>query len=185
MRHLWMFGCALAAMVAGRAVADDLQTAWSHVYHPGRLQIITLKASATGILVHCRPEKDGDLHCLLKLDPGQESLLNQKNIDAQHGYLVVEPICVGKVTQADAIPACKGYVNHISIPPPGSHVRVYGSHVLDTEHGWRELHPISAIEILAPKPPDGEAEDACLGDCLHDTACADRCFSRDFCPSAE
>ena len=45
-----------------------------------------------------RKEKDGDLHVLLRLDPGQDKYLNAKNADEQ-GDLVLEPVCVNAPAQ--------------------------------------------------------------------------------------
>jgi hypothetical protein len=57
----------------------------------------------------CAHEPDGDFHIRLALDPGQEDLLNEKNMTVQHGDLVIEPICEHPVTQADAIGSCENF----------------------------------------------------------------------------
>lgn len=68
---------------------------------------------------------------------------NQEN---QFGDLVLEPICIGKVTQGTAISACQNFHQGIDIPPVGSHIQVTGSYVLDKEHSeWAEIHPITTI----------------------------------------
>jgi hypothetical protein len=121
---------------------------WEHVYHKYRLEVIEECKSVTGTIEKIRKEDDGDLHMLLKLDAGQENLLNDKNISGQHGDLVLEPICVNKVTQEDAKEPCSGYVNDVKIPKVGDHVKVTGSYVLDKEHGWNEIHPVTAIESV-------------------------------------
>ncbi len=61
---------------------------------------------------------------------------------------MLEPICVGRVTQADAIQPCQGLTNHVSIPNVGDRVGVTGTYVHDVEpgHGWMELHPVTRIE---------------------------------------
>jgi hypothetical protein len=82
------------------------------------------------------------------LDVGQSGFLNAKNMSDQHGDLVVEPVCMHSVTQSDAVAACKGYISPSKIPPVGSHVKVTGSFVLYTAHGWLELHLISSIGIV-------------------------------------
>lgn len=58
-------------------------------------------------------------------------MINSANVQNQFGDLVVEPICVNKVTQEDAILACQNFHQNISIPPIGSHVKITGSYVLD------------------------------------------------------
>jgi hypothetical protein len=125
------------------------QTLWNHVYNPTRLQVVDNCKSVTGIIESKRVEKDGDFHIRVKLDPPFSNMINSANIRNQFGDLVVEPICVNKVTQADAISACQNFHQNISIPPIGSHVKITGSYVLDKEHGsWAEIHPVTSITTI-------------------------------------
>jgi len=121
---------------------------WKYIYHRNRLQMIKPCFSAIGTIEVIRKEKDGDYHILLKLDAGQDSLLNEKNIEKQKGDLVLEPICVNKVTQEDAIDACKNCPLTVQVPPVHSHVKVTGSYIKDNQHGWMEIHPVTKIEIV-------------------------------------
>lgn len=121
---------------------------WNNVYHKYRLRVIEECKQVSGIVRSVRHEKDGDLHIAIYPDKGQEYLLNEKNVLRQHGCLVVEPICVNAVTQADAVATCSGFVNNVLIPSVGSHIRVTGSYVLDGQHGWMEIHPVTKIEVL-------------------------------------
>jgi len=119
---------------------------WNHVYNPQRLQVVSPCKSVLGIIESKRVEKDGDYHIRVKLDPQFSNLINSANIKNQFGDLVVEPICVNSVTQADAISACQNFHQNISIPPIGSHTNITGSYVLDKEHGnWAEIHPVTSI----------------------------------------
>jgi len=125
----------------------------SHVYHPARLQVIQPCVTVTGVIDFERKEADGDYHIGLKLDPPYANLVNDCNRTclggAEHGDLVVEPVCLLPVTQSDAISACAGYHNPLVIPPVGSHVRVKGALVEDLDHGaWREIHPVMEITVL-------------------------------------
>jgi len=125
------------------------QSLWKHVYNPNRLQVVNPCKSATGVIESKRVEKDGDYHIRVKLDPQFSRLINSANIQNQFGDLVVEPICVNKVTQADAISACQNFHQNISIPPIGSHVKITGAYVLDKEHGnWAEIHPVTSITTV-------------------------------------
>jgi hypothetical protein len=125
------------------------QTLWNHVYNPTRLQVVDKCKSVTGIIESKRVEKDGDFHIRVKLDPQFSNMINSANVQNQFGDLVVEPICVNKVTQADAISACQNFHQNISIPPIGSHVKIIGSYVLDKEHGsWAEIHPVTSITTI-------------------------------------
>lgn len=130
---------------------------WGHTYHAQRLQVIERCASVTGIIVDashgknkdgCRHEADADGHCFLKLDPGQERYINTMNIKNEDGMLVFEPECRYRVTQEDAKQACKNWKQNLKLAPIGAHVRITGAAVLDTQHGHREIHPVSSIEVL-------------------------------------
>jgi hypothetical protein len=93
-----------------------------------------------------RHEPDGDTHGWLKLDPQYESLLNAGNRSDEGGNLVFEIVCYFRVTQADAKGACRGYRSNVTIPPVGTHVRMNGTYVQDTNHAqWMEIHPVTSI----------------------------------------
>lgn len=125
------------------------KTLMKHVYHPDRLVEQKGCITVTGVIVKKLKEKDGDFHVRLKLDPGQDAdLINDKNVSAQGGNLVFEPICVNKVTQKSAMKACKKFHQKISLPNKGDHVEVTGIHMLDTEHGWLEIHPVTKIRKI-------------------------------------
>ena len=117
-----------------------------HVYHPARLKVLVACRTITGTIDFIRREPDGDDHVRLRVD--DVSLLNQGNIDNQHGDLVLEPVCINPVTQEDAKSACAGYRSDVVVPPAGSRVSVTGPWVLDTEHGWNEIHPVVRISVL-------------------------------------
>jgi hypothetical protein len=75
-------------------------------------------------------------------------MINDTNKTGQGGNLVVEPICVTTVTQTDAIAPCKGLKNTVFIPTNGEHVAVTGPYCRDLQHGWNEIHPVTAISII-------------------------------------
>src|SRR6266536_2663620 len=127
---------------------------------PARLKVLAPCKTVTGVVDLIRiPEPDGDTHVNIKLDAGQESLIHRPgvtpgssddydNMRFQLGDLVTEPICQHQVIQPDAKAACAGFRDPIQIPPVGSHVQVTGVYVLDTDHGWTELHPVSTIKRI-------------------------------------
>jgi hypothetical protein len=120
----------------------------SHVYNPSRLQIVKQCVTASGTVDRVIEENDGDVHLRLGLDQAYANLTNSANDQYQYGDLVVEIICVGPITQADAVSACQGYTNSIPIPNVGEHVTVSGPYVLDTEHyNWAEIHPVYALTM--------------------------------------
>jgi len=129
-------------------VADGCDASlWQHVYHPQRLKVVEKCIAVTGTIHHVKREADGDDHIQLKLDPEFAALLNDKNTQVQAGCLVVEPVCQGPVTQADAQAACRDFHSPVEVFAKGKHVRILGSYVLDSEanHGWMEIHPVTAI----------------------------------------
>src|SRR2546427_8167663 len=120
----------------------------SHVYHPSRLTLVKSCITASGIVDRVLTENDGDLHVRLRLDPAYSNLTNNANNQYQYGDLVVEIICVGPVSQADAVSACQNYTNNILIPQQGQHITVSGPYVLDTMHyNWAEIHPVYSLKI--------------------------------------
>ena len=122
------------------------QTLWEHIYHPARLIIIKDCTEVKGTIRAVFKERDGDYHIRLQLDDKYKDLLNSVNIEKQHGDLVLEPICQNSITQRNAVGPCKGFSKFISVPRVGTHVTVTGSYVLDTEHGWTEIHPVTKIK---------------------------------------
>jgi hypothetical protein len=137
---------------------------WKHVYNPQRLVVKQPCISVTGTIVDAtasrkhpsedgvRHEGDGDTHGWLKVDPLFRNLLNAGNKSDEGGNLVFEVICKFRVTQEDAVAACKNFVSDVVIPPVGSHVRITGTLVQDMEHAkWMEIHPVTKIEVVAVK----------------------------------
>ena len=132
-----------------------------HVYHPQRLIVKNKCIAVTGTIVDAtapqkkrqpdgvRHEGDGDSHGWLKVDPQFSNLLSAGNMSDEGGNLVFEIVCEFPVTQADAQAACAGYTNSITVPPIGSHVRIVGQYVQDTNHAkWMEIHPVTSITVL-------------------------------------
>jgi hypothetical protein len=120
-----------------------------HVYHPDRLVEQKGCITVTGVIAKKLKEKDGDWHVRLTLDAGQGAdLINEANDEKQGGDLVFEPICLNKITQKNAKAACKKFHQKINLPNKGDHVTVTGIHMLDNEHGWLEIHPVTKIKLL-------------------------------------
>jgi hypothetical protein len=75
---LFLSTCSVAVHGQDCAGADGLK---AHIYNPERL-VPTAKGciTVTGKIIAKVPEKDGDFHYRMKLDPGQGSgLINSKN----------------------------------------------------------------------------------------------------------
>jgi hypothetical protein len=116
---------------------------WGHVYHPDRLKVVEQCKTVSGTVEAVRFEPDGDTHIRLRTDA---SLVNAANVQYQHVDLVLEEICQGPVTQADAVQACQG-APHVLVPAVGDEVAVTGSYVLDQVHGWMEIHPVTSLTV--------------------------------------
>ena len=149
-------GAASARAQAGPSQPACNHSLWKHVYHPQRLKILDPCLTVRGTLVDAtagkhkdgmRHEADGDTHGWLRVDPLQANLLDAGNRSDEGGNLVFEVVCKFFVKQPDAKRACRGYKNHVVIPPVGTHACITGSLVQDQEHArWIEIHPVSRIE---------------------------------------
>jgi hypothetical protein len=121
---------------------------WDHVYSPKRLQQLVPCLSVTGVIDESSVDEDGDQHFLLKLDPGQDTLVNKRNAKKKQGDIVLEIVCANPTTMKKPKSACAGYTNPVPIPAVGAHVRATGTYVLDTHNGWVEIHPVSKLEKM-------------------------------------
>jgi hypothetical protein len=131
-----------------RTSSDCDPNLWKYVYNPERLQILDKCKTVTGTIEETNADEDGDQHMLLKLDKGQEKLLTKRNIKKKQGDLVIEAVCINKISRKKAMGACKGYVNNVELPKVGDQVKVTGSYVIDSHNGWAEIHPITEIVII-------------------------------------
>ena len=118
---------------------------WNHVYSPKRLQQLATCVSVTGTIDESNVDEDGDQHFLLKLDPGQDTLVNKRNVKKKSGDIVLEVVCANPTTQKKPKAACAGYTNPIRLPAVGEHVKATGTYVLDSHNGWVEIHPVSGF----------------------------------------
>ena len=124
-------------------------TLWQRVYKPNRLKTVDICKTATGVIQDVEPDEDGDMHAVLVLDPGQESLVNRRNQKKKHGGLVIEIVCaVTPKSPRAAVRTCSGYHASLAMPTAGTHASVTGSYVIDTHNGWAEIHPVSQIELI-------------------------------------
>jgi len=159
---LILLSCTCVLVFPARAQQGDSSqcdnSLWNHVYNPERLTVKNKCIAVTGIIVDAtngsrpdgvRHEPDGDTHGWLKVDPQFKKLLNHGNVTSEGGNMVFEIVCKFRVSQADAKPACLSYKSSVKIPALGSHVRVVGSYVQDTNHAqWMEIHPVTSITLI-------------------------------------
>lgn len=127
---------------------SDPDSISSHVYSPDRLTVVQSCITASGIVENLLEEADGDYHLRLALDDRYSNLTNSANDQYQYGDLVVEIICALPITQQDAVTACQGYTNNITIPNVNENITVTGPYVLDTNHyDWAEIHPVYTLTL--------------------------------------
>jgi hypothetical protein len=134
------------SVISSGGPCDSLK--WERVYRPNRLKILRPCVVVTGTIVSREADTDGDEYLLLKLDPGQDTLLRKKNHSRLKGNLQLEIVCANKISRKEAKGICSGYVNDVIIPSVGDRVRVTGSQVVDRHNGWTEIHPVTKIEKL-------------------------------------
>ena len=119
---------------------------WSHVYEKDRLHVIEDCVAVEGRVLSIHYNSDGDVH--IGLEPQDKSVLNLINVIHAHRELIVEVICDHPPTKESAKQACKNFRSKVTIPKIGERIRVSGSYVTDRELGWREIHPVTKIEVL-------------------------------------
>ena len=119
------------------------------VHNPDRLKVLDLCKHAEGVVVDVALEEDGDYHLWFRPDPGYEYLLNAENhFQAQPAMLAeITPECPSSTNPPDARAAARCPKSKLPIPAIGQHIAVDGPWVLDTDHGWREIHPVDSIRI--------------------------------------
>ena len=100
-------------------------------------------------MVDVAHEDDGDYHVWFKPDPGYELLLNAQNHFQALPAMLAEiiPGCDLATNPPDAQSAAHCPKSSLRIPSLGDHIAIDGPWVLDTDHGWREIHPVHSIQI--------------------------------------
>jgi len=137
-----------SASSASAETAQCTASLWSHVYDPGRLKVVGECRTVTGVITDHHQNEDGDIDVRLALDAPYADLVNGGNKASLNGHLQTEAICQAPIQADEAAPACRGFSGSVPIPPDGTHVRITGSYVLDTHHGWMEIHPISVLSVI-------------------------------------
>ncbi len=123
------------------------QDVWRYVHDSSRLKVLEECKMVSGRVASIGvPKLDGDYHINLILDPEYHRLLNDANVRRVRGALVVEIVCARRWPRLEA--ACKGCPYRFRKPHKGDRIRVWGSYVHDTKHGWMEIHPVMKLEIL-------------------------------------
>jgi hypothetical protein len=120
------------------------------IYQPDRLQILDPCRHAVGLVVSVVPEDDGDYHIWIVLDPAYSDLMNAENHFQGKPTMLAEivPDCPANVPPLDSSAADKCPPTKLTVPTAGQRIAIDGPWVLDTNHGWREIHPVDMLVIL-------------------------------------
>jgi len=122
---------------------------WTHVYLPARLKITQDCETVTGVVMQQYSNDDGDIGIRVAVDPPYARLLNNGNRTNLNGWLQTEAICQTRFGANALEPqrACGDFKGTVPVPQVGARVVVTGTYVLDSNHGWMELHPITLLAI--------------------------------------
>ena len=131
-----------------QAVPQCNANLWAHVYDSGRLHVVRACQTVTGTITDQHTNEDGDIDVRLAVDAPYTNLLNAGNTSNLSGHLQTEAICQTAIQDASAARACQGFRGSVGVPRNGTHVQVTGTYVLDTIHGWMEIHPISDLRMI-------------------------------------
>ena len=139
----------LAKQFASSGCTDDpVGYLKKNIWNASRLDVIEPCVTITGVVTAVRPILDGDLHVHLRPDPPFAGLVNEKNIQARGGNLILEPRCAWAMWRRNSTGPCSNRSFPLSIPKIGTRVRVTGTFVFDRDHGWNELHPIFTLDPI-------------------------------------
>lgn len=120
------------------------------IYQPDRLQILAACRHAVGKVVSVVPEDDGDYHVWIVLDSDYADLMNPENHFQGKPTMLAEivPDCSATTPPPDASSAEHCPPTKLAVPIAGERIAIDGPWVLDTNHGWLEIHPVDTIVIL-------------------------------------
>lgn len=136
-------GRASAALSASECNAD----LWNHVYDRERLRIIAPCTAVEGRVTSVHTGNvDGDMH--INLEPDDRRLLNYVNALHNSRKLIVEAVCDHPPQTDRPQAACVGFRSGVTRPQVGDRIRAVGAYVTDRDHGWREIHPVTRIDVL-------------------------------------
>jgi hypothetical protein len=129
----------------------------ANVHKPKRLQVVTACIVVRGtVALVFQDGEDGDYHVNVQVDHEFEDLLNKAN-RVQLGTLLAEVVPADQEGCTPGQPPrppsgdkdfglCTGA--NVNLPAVGDRVELTGPYVLDSDHGWMEIHPAWHIERL-------------------------------------
>jgi hypothetical protein len=130
----------------------------ANVHDPARLRVLYPCQLVTGTVTHTEVNgDDGDVFISLRLDASEAGLLNAVNQSQQAGTLVLEIVPADQPGCRVGLPprAAFGTANFgtctgakLATPAVGTRISASGPLVLDTNHGWHEIHPVWSLRTL-------------------------------------
>jgi hypothetical protein len=120
--------------------------AMTEVYSPERFRILNLCQSASGELTWFELWGDGDWNVYVRLDENSRSLVDGSGIKKLRTWEQARQNG-GADMIWEAIPRDheNGGPLEACEPSVGDQTTVYGVHVVDKWHGWKEIHPITQV----------------------------------------
>ena len=120
------------------------------IYQPDRLHVLALCRHAVGVVVSVVPEDDGDYHVWIVLDAAYADLLNAENHFQGKPTMLAEivPDCPVNAPPPDGPSAERCPPTKLRVPLAGQRIAIDGPWVLDTNHGWLEIHPVDTIVTI-------------------------------------
>jgi hypothetical protein len=123
----------------------------ANVHKPKRLQVVTSCIVVRGtVALVFQDGEDGDYHVNVQVDEEFEDLLNTAN-RVQLETLLAEVVPADQKGCTPGQPPrppsgdkdfglCTGA--NVTIPAVGDRIELTGPYVLDSDHGWMEIHPV-------------------------------------------
>jgi len=102
------------------------------------------------VVVSVVPEDDGDYHVWIVLDAAYADLLNAENHFQGKPTMLAEivPDCPVNAPPPDGPSAERCPPTKLRVPLAGQRIAIDGPWVLDTNHGWLEIHPVDTIVTI-------------------------------------
>jgi hypothetical protein len=161
----WLLVSLSFTVLIPRAEADHTDWACPHnnteamtdVYSPERFRILNLCQKASGVVTFFEVWGDGDWNVYVRLDEASRNLVDGSGISKLRAWSQAGDHGEGSADMIwEAIPRDVGESGKNATTGPltscrpspdsrGDQATVYGVHVADKWHGWKEIHPITQI----------------------------------------
>ena len=173
---VWLLVSLSFTVLIPRADANHSSSACPHneaeamteVYSPERFRILNLCQSASGEVTWFELWGDGDWNVYVRLDENSRSLVDDSGIRKLRTWEQARQNG-GADMIWEAIPRDQAYDRKTGTTGPlaacepavRDQTTVYGVHVVDKWHGWKEIHPITQVENTGSDGSGGTNDQTC------------------------